>query len=65
VIGELFDELGPGSGPERQRTVDLGGAVKLVDAASGGMRPYLEAKAEADQYLTAGAGRASTGASSR
>jgi uncharacterized protein YbjT (DUF2867 family) len=66
---------GPGSGPERKRTVDLGGAVKLVDAAlaagvrryvmissigadrpqaaSGGMRPYLEAKAEADQYLTA------------
>jgi uncharacterized protein YbjT (DUF2867 family) len=66
---------GPGSGPERKRTVDLGGAVKLVDAAqavgvrryvmissigadrpqaaSGGMRPYLDAKAEADQYLTA------------
>ena len=66
---------GPGSGPERKRTVDLGGAVKLVDAAlavgvrryvmvssigadrpqaaSGGMRPYLEAKAGADQYLTA------------
>jgi uncharacterized protein YbjT (DUF2867 family) len=66
---------GPGSGPERKRTVDLGGAVKLVDAAlavgvqryvmissigadrphaaSGGMRPYLEAKAEADQYLMA------------
>ena len=66
---------GPGSGPARKRTVDLGGAVKLVDAAlaagvrryvmissigadrpqaaSGGMRPYLEAKAEADQYLAA------------
>jgi uncharacterized protein YbjT (DUF2867 family) len=66
---------GPGSGPERKRTVDLGGAVKLVDAAlavgvpryvmissieahrpdaaSGSMRPYLEAKAEADRYLTA------------
>jgi uncharacterized protein YbjT (DUF2867 family) len=66
---------GPGSGPERKRTVDLGGAVKLVDAAqavgvrryvmissigadrpdaaSGGMRPYLAAKAEADRYLTA------------
>jgi uncharacterized protein YbjT (DUF2867 family) len=66
---------GPGSGPARKRTVDLGGAVKLVDAAvavgvhryvmissigadrphaaSGGMRPYLEAKAEADQYLMA------------
>jgi uncharacterized protein YbjT (DUF2867 family) len=68
---------GPGSGPERKRTVDLGGAVKLVDAAtatgvrryvmvssigaqapeaaSGPMRPYLEAKAEADRYL-AGSG---------
>lgn len=66
---------GPGSGPERKRTVDLGGAVKLADAAmavgvrryvmissigadrpqaaSGGMRPYLEAKAEADEYLMA------------
>jgi uncharacterized protein YbjT (DUF2867 family) len=66
---------GPGSGPERKRTVDLGGAVKLVDAAlavgvrryvmissigahrpdaaSGSMRPYLEAKAEADRYLIA------------
>jgi uncharacterized protein YbjT (DUF2867 family) len=72
---------GPGSGPERKRTVDLGGAVKLADAAlavgvsryvmissigadrpraaSGGMRPYLEAKAEADRYLTA-SGLAST-----
>jgi uncharacterized protein YbjT (DUF2867 family) len=65
---------GPGSGPARKRTVDLGGAVKLADAAravgvrryvmvssigahrpeaSGGMRPYLEAKAEADRYLAA------------
>ncbi len=64
---------GPGSGPESKRTVDLGGAVKLVDASrvtgirryvmvsamgagepeSAGeqMRPYLEAKAEADQVL--------------
>jgi uncharacterized protein YbjT (DUF2867 family) len=64
---------GPGSGPARKRTVDLGGAVKLADAAretgvrryvmvssigahdpafSGdAMRPYLEAKAEADAYL--------------
>src|SRR3954471_6222075 len=64
---------GPGSGPERKRTVDLGGAVKLIDAAlrvgarryvivssigaddpAGGgeqMRPYLEAKAEADRRL--------------
>jgi uncharacterized protein YbjT (DUF2867 family) len=63
---------GPGSGPERKRTVDLGGAVKLLDAArqvgarryvivssigaedpaAGGeqMRPYLEAKAEADRH---------------
>src|ERR671921_318311 len=24
---------GPGSGPERKKTVDLGGAVKLIDAA--------------------------------
>ena len=66
---------GPGSGPERKRSVDLGGAVKLVDAArvtgiprylmvssigagdpAAGpeeMRPYLEAKAEADEVLAA------------
>jgi uncharacterized protein YbjT (DUF2867 family) len=66
---------GPGSGPERKRTVDLGAAVKLLEAArrtgarrylmissmgagdpaSGGeaMRPYLEAKAEADAALVA------------
>jgi uncharacterized protein YbjT (DUF2867 family) len=64
---------GPGSGPERKRTVDLGGALKLIDAArdlgvdrylmvssmgtqdperaAQGMRPYLRAKAEADQAL--------------
>jgi uncharacterized protein YbjT (DUF2867 family) len=64
---------GPGSGTERKRTVDLGAAVKLIDAAgaagvrryvmvssigaddpaAGGeaMRPYLEAKAEADAAL--------------
>ena len=64
---------GPGSGPERKRTVDLEGAVKLIDAArrtgarryamvssigaddpsgaSEQMRPYLEAKAEADRRL--------------
>jgi uncharacterized protein YbjT (DUF2867 family) len=66
---------GPGSGPERKRTVDLGAAVKLIDAAkrtgvrryvivssigaqapeaaSGPMRPYLEAKSEADRALAA------------
>ena len=66
---------GPGSGPERKRTVDLGGATKLTDAAvatgvrryvmvssigadrpaagAHAMRPYLDAKAEADRYLAA------------
>jgi uncharacterized protein YbjT (DUF2867 family) len=66
---------GPGSGPQRKRTVDLGAALKLIAAAertavrryvmvssigahdpdSGGegMRPYLEAKAEADAALLA------------
>jgi uncharacterized protein YbjT (DUF2867 family) len=66
---------GPGSGPERKRTVDLGAAVKLLDAArrtgarrylmisamgaadpsrgSEAMRPYLQAKAEADAALAA------------
>jgi uncharacterized protein YbjT (DUF2867 family) len=66
---------GPGSGPERKRTVDLGGALKLIDAAragrvrryvmisaigardparsSEGMRPYLDAKAEADAAVAA------------
>ena len=64
---------GPGSGDERKRTVDLGGAVKLLDAArvTGArrylmvssigaddpsaapeqMRPYFEAKGEADRRL--------------
>jgi uncharacterized protein YbjT (DUF2867 family) len=64
---------GPGSGPERKKTVDLGGAVKLMEAARQAgirryvivssigagdpgrgpeqMRPYLEAKAEADRRL--------------
>ena len=60
---------GPGSGPERKRTVDLGAAVKLMDAGvrryvmvsaisagrpeewSEPMRPYYEAKAEADRRL--------------
>lgn len=33
---------GPGSGPERKRTVDLGGALKLIDAArSQGISRYL------------------------
>jgi uncharacterized protein YbjT (DUF2867 family) len=66
---------GPGSGVARKRTVDLGAAVRLIDAAreagvrryvmissigadnpAGGgesMRPYLEAKAEADAALEA------------
>ena len=60
---------GPGSGPERKRTVDYGAAVKLMDAGirryvmvsaiaagrpeewSEAMRPYYEAKAEADHRL--------------
>jgi uncharacterized protein YbjT (DUF2867 family) len=62
---------GPGSGPERKRTVDLGGALKLMGAgvpryvmvsaigagqperSSEAMRPYIEAKAEADRALMA------------
>jgi uncharacterized protein YbjT (DUF2867 family) len=66
---------GPGSGPARKETMDLGGAVKLVDACKeagvqrylmvssmgagdpdGGtpeMRPYLLAKAKADEALAA------------
>jgi uncharacterized protein YbjT (DUF2867 family) len=66
---------GPGSGPDRKRTVDLGAAVKLAEGAqragvtrylmvssigahdpSAGpepMRPYLEAKAEADAAVLA------------
>jgi uncharacterized protein YbjT (DUF2867 family) len=61
---------GPGSGPERKKTVDLGAAAKLmhagvrryvmVSAISAGrpdewseeMRPYYEAKAEADRRLS-------------
>jgi uncharacterized protein YbjT (DUF2867 family) len=60
---------GPGSGAERKQTVDLGAAVKLMEAGvrryvmvsaisagrPGGwsepMRPYYEAKAEADRRL--------------
>jgi uncharacterized protein YbjT (DUF2867 family) len=33
---------GPGSGPERKRTMDLGGAVKLIDAArANGIERYV------------------------
>jgi uncharacterized protein YbjT (DUF2867 family) len=68
---------GPGSGAARKRTVDYGGAAKLIDAArmndisrylmvsaigvnqperwSEEMRPYLQAKADADADL-AGSG---------
>src|SRR5215207_7262225 len=64
---------GPGSGPERKRTVDYGGAVKLIeaaerlgvrryvivssigagdpDSASEEMRPYQQAKHDADVAL--------------
>lgn len=64
---------GPGSGAERKRTMDLGGALKLIDASraegvrrylmisamgaadpsqvSEEMRPYLEAKRDADEAL--------------
>jgi uncharacterized protein YbjT (DUF2867 family) len=64
---------GPGSGPERKKTVDLGAAVKLIEAChktgirrylmvssigaddpsrgSEQMRPYLEAKHDADVAL--------------
>jgi uncharacterized protein YbjT (DUF2867 family) len=66
---------GAGSGAERKRTVDLGGAVKLLEAARAtrarrylmvssmgagdpaagteAMRPYLQAKAQADAALAA------------
>jgi uncharacterized protein YbjT (DUF2867 family) len=66
---------GPGSGEARKRTMDLGGALKLIEAAksegvrryvivssmgadnpAGGseqMRPYLEAKREADDAVAA------------
>jgi len=65
---------GPGSGPARKRTVDYGGAVELIEAAtqheirrylmvsaiganhpegwSDEMRPYYEAKAQADKLLS-------------
>jgi nucleoside-diphosphate-sugar epimerase len=66
---------GPGSGAEHKRTVDLGGALKMIEAAQElgvarfvivssmgtadvehadeGMRPYLQAKREADEALMA------------
>jgi uncharacterized protein YbjT (DUF2867 family) len=66
---------GPGSGPERKRTVDFGAAAKLIEACNDAgvrrylivssigahdpksgpesMRPYLEAKADADRALMA------------
>jgi uncharacterized protein YbjT (DUF2867 family) len=66
---------GPGSGAERKRTVDYGGAVKLIEAAeelgarrylmvssmgagdpasaSEEMRPYQQAKHDADEALAA------------
>ena len=66
---------GPGSGPERKRTVDYGAAVKLIAAARAAgvdryvmistlgadrpeargdaMRPYFEAKGEAEDALRA------------
>jgi uncharacterized protein YbjT (DUF2867 family) len=76
VDGVVFAAgAGPGSGPERKRTVDYGAAAKLIAAADaagvdryvmvssigahapdrgqGPMRPYLEAKAEADDALRA------------
>jgi uncharacterized protein YbjT (DUF2867 family) len=63
---------GPGSGAERKKTVDLGGAVKLIEACEAAevsryamvsamgvdreswpdqMRPYYEAKRDADEAL--------------
>jgi uncharacterized protein YbjT (DUF2867 family) len=63
---------GPGSGDERKRTVDLGAAVKCIEAAqelgvarflivssmgyedaehAGAMRPYYEAKRDADEAV--------------
>ena len=66
---------GPGSGPERKRTLDYGGAVKLIaaaeelgvrrylmvssmgaddpESASEAMRPYQQAKYDADEALAA------------
>jgi uncharacterized protein YbjT (DUF2867 family) len=46
---------GPGSGPERKRTVDLGGAVRLIDAAQqAGVQRYV-------MVSTVGTERASAG----
>ncbi|MEA2270638.1 MAG: hypothetical protein QOC64_3248, partial [Solirubrobacteraceae bacterium] len=47
---------GPGSGPERKRTVDLGAAVKLIDAArSEGVRRYVMVSAIGARDPAAGA----------
>jgi uncharacterized protein YbjT (DUF2867 family) len=75
VLSDLeADDPRPHIGAARKRTMDLGGAVKLIDAArelgvarfvivssmgtadaehSGSMRPYLEAKRDADEALMA------------
>ncbi len=87
AVGEISEQVegsdavvfaagaGPGSGPERKRTVDLGGATKLIDACkatgvrryvmvsaigvsrpgsiSAEMKPYYDAKTEADEALVA------------
>jgi uncharacterized protein YbjT (DUF2867 family) len=47
---------GPGSGPERKRTVDLGGAVKLIDAArrTGVKRYVIVSSIGADDPSAAG-----------
>jgi uncharacterized protein YbjT (DUF2867 family) len=74
-VARCVEGADAGSGAARKQTMDLGGAVKLIDAArangiaryvmvsaigagsperfSGAMRPYIEAKAEADRRLAA------------
>lgn len=48
---------GPGSGPERKRTVDYGGAVKLIDAAStAGIDRYVMVSSIGAQRPEAGQG---------
>jgi uncharacterized protein YbjT (DUF2867 family) len=50
---------GPGSGAERKRTMDLGGAVKLIDAAkAGGIRRYVMVSAMGAADPPAGGGDA-------